>query len=103
VRQLGRAKRGERRRLSKPATLQKTYKPSQHRQSPGKGAARDPVLGAAGQIGAEIAGSQCIDCSQARQFAQMLGQKVEEKGEIAAVCGHGMRRGAALPGEPGDP
>ena len=33
----------------------------------------------------------------------MLGQEIEEKGEIAAVCGCGMRRGAPLADEPSEP
>jgi hypothetical protein len=103
VRQLRGAKRSERRRGGKPTTLQKTQESPQHRQSSGEGASLDPVLGAAGQIGAEIAGSQRIDCRQARQLAQMLGQKVEKKGEIAPVCSNGMRRGAALAAQPGGP
>jgi hypothetical protein len=103
VRKFGRAQRGERRRGGKPPALQKAQEPSQHRKPTGEGGALDTVVRAAGQIGTEIAGPQRVDCRQARQFAQMLGQKVEEKGEIATVCGNRMGRGASLPREPSGP
>ena len=103
VRQLRRAKRGERRRGGKPTTLQETYKPAQHRKPAGKGAALYPVLGPARQIGTEIAGPQRIYCGQARQLAQMLGQEIEKKREIAPVCSNGMRRSAALAAQPAGP
>src|SRR5204863_4013539 len=100
VRELGRAKRGEGRCFGKPATLQETNKSSQHGESAGERAALDPVLGATCQISTKIGGSQLVYGRQARQRAQMLGQEIEKKGEIAAVCGNGMRRGATLPGQP---
>ncbi len=33
----------------------------------------------------------------------MLGQEIEKEGEVAAVGGDGMRRGAPLASEPGRP
>ena len=52
--------------------MQKAQKPSQHRKPAGEGTAFEPDLGAAGQIGAEIAGSQRTDCRQARQSKRSL-------------------------------
>src|SRR5437870_13560669 len=61
------------------------------------------VLSSAGKIGAEIGGLQRAHRGQAWQLSQMLGQEVEEEGEIAAIGGDRMRGGAALPGEPRGP
>src|SRR6266436_6732914 len=61
------------------------------------------VLSAAGEIGAEISGSQCAHRSQAWQLSQMLGQEVEEKGEIAPIGRNRMGGGAALARQPGGP
>jgi len=73
-----------------------------HRQ-----AARDRTaldLGrAGGEIGPEIRGEQITEGRQARRLAEMQRQEIEEGGEVAAIGGDRVRRGAALASEPGSP
>ena len=104
VRQLGRAQDGER-RSSKPARgAAETGRNPRSTDNPRASELRSmPSCGASREIGAEIGGAQRVYRREARQLAQMLGQEIEKEGQIAAIGRDGMRRGAALAGEPSGP
>ena len=83
--------------------MQKADKATQHREPSRQRASVGVALDAAGEIGAEIGGTQPIDCTKARQLSHVLGHKVEEQREVTPVRCDGVGRGATLARQPRDP
>ena len=83
--------------------MQEADKATQHREPSRQRASFAMALGAKGEIGAEIGGTQPIDCAKTRQLSQMLGQEVEEEGEVAPIRGDRVSRCPALACQPRDP
>ena len=87
---------------ARPRAVEKPDKAAHHRQAARRRAALDP-RGAEGEPGAEIGRQQPRQHGEVGRLAEMRGQEIEKAGEVAAVGGDGVRRGAPLAAEPGHP
>ena len=83
--------------------MQKADKATQYRQAPCQRASFGTTLHAVGEIGAEIGGTQPIDCTKAWQLSHVLGHKVEKQREVTPIGSDGVGRGATLARQPRDP
>ena len=83
--------------------MQKADKATQHREPSCQRASVGVALDATGKIGAEIGGTQLIECTKARQLSHVLGHKIEKQREVTPIGGDGVGRGATLACQPRDP
>src|SRR5712691_9384508 len=102
MRQLRRAQHCERWARCEAPALQKPDEAAHDRQTARDRAALDPRR-AMREIGTEIRGEQMAEAGEARRLAEMQGQEIEKEGEVAAIGGDRVGRGAALAAEPSRP
>src|SRR5690606_25308303 len=99
-RQLRRADRRQRGIVHEPLTIEKSEEGSERREGTGGRAALETFARAAGEPRAEVGGGERLQMAQAGRLAEMLEEEIAERGEVAPIARHRVRRGAALVPQP---